>query len=98
MNRHKPRLLHDRVVLITGAASGLGEAIARSCAREGACLALAARREERLRLLARELLELGSEALVLPTDMRDAEAVQAMGTATLERFGRVDVLVANAGL
>src|SRR5262249_22111768 len=98
MKRQKPQRLQDRVVLVTGASSGLGEAIARSCAREGARLALAARREERLRQLAEELAAAGAEALVLPTDMRDSEAVKAMGTAARERFGRVDVLVANAGL
>jgi short-subunit dehydrogenase len=98
MNQQKSRLLQDRVVLITGASSGLGEAIARSCAREGARLVLAARREDRLRGLAEALMASGAEVLILPTDMRDPEAVRAMGAATLERFGRVDVLVANAGL
>jgi short-subunit dehydrogenase len=86
------------VVLITGASSGLGEAVARSCARDGARLALAARREDRLRALAAELTAVGAAALVVPTDMRDPEAIRAMAAATQERFGRIDALVANAGV
>ncbi len=72
--------------------------MARSCARAGARLALAARREERLRTLAAELEGFGAEVLVLPTDMRDPGAILAMVAATLARFGQVDVLVAYAGL
>jgi short-subunit dehydrogenase len=98
MKRHRPGLLEDRAILITGASSGLGEAVARSCARAGARLALAARREDRLRALAAELEAAGTDALVLPTDMRDPEAIRAMGAAAVEQFGRVDALVANAGL
>lgn len=98
MRRQHPGALHDRVILITGASSGLGEAIARSCARDGARLALAARREERLQALAAELESSGAERLVLRTDLRDPEAVRAMAAETLERFGRIDVLVANAGV
>ena len=93
-----PGPLQDRVVLITGASSGLGEAMARSCARDGARVALAARREERLRALAAELEAIGAAALVIPTNMRDPEAMRAMAAATRERFGRIDVLVANAGV
>jgi short-subunit dehydrogenase len=85
-------------VLITGASSGLGEAAARSCARDGARVALAARREERLRALAEELEAAGTSALVIPTDIRDPESIRAMAAATLERFGQIDALVANAGV
>jgi short-subunit dehydrogenase len=98
MSPHRPGPLHDRVILITGASSGLGEAVARACARDGARLALAARREDRLRALASELEEVGGAALAVPTDMRDPAAIRAMAAATLARFGRVDALVANAGL
>src|SRR5436190_4913216 len=96
MSSHPPGPLRDRVVLITGASSGLGEAAARACARDGARLALAARREDRLRQLVEELD--GAGALALRTDIRDPEAIRAMVAATLERFGRIDALVANAGV
>jgi NAD(P)-dependent dehydrogenase (short-subunit alcohol dehydrogenase family) len=94
----RPLPLQDRVVLITGATSGLGEAAARACARDGARLALAARREDRLRLLVEELERDGRTALALRTDMRDTEAIRAMASATLERWGQIDALVANAGV
>jgi short-subunit dehydrogenase len=96
--RDRARPLKGRVVLITGASSGLGEATARACARDGARLVLAARRAELLRALAAELEMAGCETLVLTTDMRDPEQIRAMGTAAVERFGRVDALVANAGV
>jgi short-subunit dehydrogenase len=86
------------VVLITGASSGLGEAVARSCARDGARLALAARREDRLRELGAELEAGGADVMVLPTDIRDPAAIRAMAERTVERFGGIDALVANAGL
>jgi short-subunit dehydrogenase len=94
----RPGPLHDRVVLITGASSGLGEAAARSCARDGASVALAARREDRLRALAAELEATGAAVLAVPTDLRDTEAIRAMAAATREHFGRIDALVANAGV
>jgi short-subunit dehydrogenase len=96
--RDRTRPLEGRVILITGASSGLGEAVARACARDGAHLALVARREVRLRALAAELETHGGETLVLTTDMRDPEQIRAMGAGTLERFRRIDALVANAGV
>src|SRR3954447_11113273 len=98
MSSHPPGPLRDRVVIITGASSGLGEAAARSCARNGARLALAARREDRLRALSAELEAVGTPALILTTDLRDPGAIHAMAAATLEQYGRIDALVANAGL
>jgi short-subunit dehydrogenase len=96
--RDRTRPLAGRVILITGASSGLGEAVARACARDGAHLALAARREDRLRALAADLETHDCQTLVLPTDMRDPEQIRAMGSSALERFGRIDALVANAGV
>jgi NADP-dependent 3-hydroxy acid dehydrogenase YdfG len=82
-----------KVVLITGASSGIGLATARLFAQKGARLALAARSTEKLAQLAREL----PEALALPTDMRDEAAVRSMVAQTLEHYKRIDVLINNAG-
>ncbi len=86
---------HDKVVLITGASSGIGAALAREFGRRGACVALCARRKERLEGLAREIGE--ARALAVQCDVtRDGE-LEAAVAATLKRFGRLDVAVANAG-
>ena len=85
--------LHDRVVIVTGASSGIGAAFARLAAREGAHLVLAARRTERLEALAAEL----GGALPVTTDMRDPDQVRGLVDAAVAAFGRVDVLVNNAG-
>ena len=87
--------LENKVVLITGASSGIGAAIARLFAREGARLALAARSVEKLRSLAASL---GSNALPVPTDMTDSAAVRRMIEATVERFSRLDILINNAAV
>jgi len=95
----KERSLSDRVALITGASSGIGAATARLLAEEGARLALAARREERLNELARELQEESDAGtLVVPTDVRREEEVKEMVQAPVEKWGKLDVLVNNAGL
>jgi short-subunit dehydrogenase len=86
-----------QVVFITGASSGIGAALARQFAREGADLALAARRVDRLEALATELRGLGRKALVLPCDVsRDQELERAIAR-TVAELGRLDVVVANAG-
>ncbi len=83
----------DKVVLITGASSGIGLATARLFAQKGAKLALAARSAEKLEQLAREL----PEAIAVPTDMRDEAAVRRMVAQTQEHYKRIDVLINNAG-
>lgn len=85
--------LAGRVVIITGASSGIGAATARLVHGLGATPVLAARRVERLQALAREL----PGALVLPTDMRNHEEIHRLVTTGFERLGRIDVLVNNAG-
>ena len=86
------------VVFITGASSGIGEALAREWARRGADLALAARRVDRLERLAAELeAQHARRPLVIPCDVtRDGDLERAVAR-TLEAFGRLDVAVANAG-
>jgi ribitol 2-dehydrogenase len=86
--------IRDKVVVVTGASSGIGRAIARLFAAEGAKLSLAARSTGKLESLAREL---GSDALVLTVDLASPADVDRMIEQTLQRFGRVDVLMANAG-
>jgi short-subunit dehydrogenase len=86
-----------QVVFITGASSGIGEALAREFARAGADLALAARRVDRLERLAADLRELGRRALVLPCDVTAAGDLDRAAARARETLGRIDVVVANAG-
>lgn len=85
--------LQGTVVIVTGASSGIGAATARACAREGARVVLAARRTDRLEALASEL----PDAFVVTTDMRVPEQVRRLVRAAVDRYGRVDVLVNDAG-
>jgi ribitol 2-dehydrogenase len=88
-------VLNEKVVIITGASSGIGAETARQLSRLGCHLTLAARSGERLQALANEL---DSDALIARTDVTARDDVQRMVEATVERFGRVDVLFANAGI
>lgn len=87
--------LTGTVVAITGASAGIGAAAARLLVAEGASVVLGARRVERLESM---VAELGEKALAVETDVRDPEASRRMVARTLERFGRLDALVANAGI
>lgn len=89
--------VRGKVVIVTGASSGIGEATAREFGRQGARLALAARRVERLEQVARDIESGGGEALVVPADLTNLDAIQNLLDRTLERFGRIDVLFNNAG-
>ena len=86
--------LADKVVIITGASSGIGAACARLLAQQGCKLTLAARRVDELRALAAQL---EAESLVIQADMTAPADISRMVEATLQRFGRVDVMLANAG-
>jgi NAD(P)-dependent dehydrogenase (short-subunit alcohol dehydrogenase family) len=86
-----------RVALITGAGSGIGRAAALALAREGFAVVLAGRRRERLDETAAAAVAGGAEALVVPTDVRDATAITALFARTKEAFGRLDLLFNNAG-
>lgn len=87
--------LTGKTAVVTGASSGIGKATARLLAQRGCNVALAARREDRLNSLAAEL---GDGALAAPTDVTDPAACETLISHAVERFGSVDVLVANAGL
>ena len=89
--------MNKPVIIITGASSGIGAATARRLAREQVCLTLVAQRIGRLQELARQVENLGSEALIVPTDVTRRADIQQMVQATLELWGRVDVLLNDAG-
>ena len=89
--------IRSRVAIVTGASSGIGRATALALAREGAHLSLAARDPEKLSKAACEIEALGREVLAAPTDVSDPAQVDLLVTETLHRWGRVDILVANAG-
>src|SRR5258708_13979135 len=90
--------LDGTVALVTGASSGIGEATARALAQQGAAVALAARREERLDQLARDMTRSGGRALVIETDVTDKTQAQAAVARTVAELGRLDILVNNAGV
>lgn len=91
-------MTEQKVAIITGASSGIGDATARALADAGYAVALAARREDRLKKLQSDLDGGGARAIVHPTDVTKRSDVEALAKATLDAFGRIDVLVNNAGL
>jgi len=90
--------LKDKVVLITGASSGIGRAFAMRCAPDGAKIVLAARRKEELDKVAEEVKTKGGTPLVIPTDVSEAVQVKALFNKTIKEVQRVDVVFNNAGL
>ncbi|MQS35973.1 SDR family oxidoreductase [Streptomyces katsurahamanus] len=93
-----PSALQGKVALITGASSGIGEATARALAAEGAAVAIAARRVDRLRALGEELTAAGTKVHVLELDVADQQAVDEAVRSTVEALGGIDILVNNAGV
>jgi len=92
-----PGKFQNRVAFITGASSGIGEALASELATQGAMVAIAARRIDRLKQTAAAIEQAGGQALALACDVtRDGDPESAV-RATIERFGRLDIVVANAG-
>lgn len=88
-----------KVVIITGASSGIGEHLAYEYARRGACLTIAARKEKRLREVAERALDLGApDVLVVPADVSKVEDCRRIVDRTMSHFGRLDHLVNNAGM
>jgi NADP-dependent 3-hydroxy acid dehydrogenase YdfG len=90
--------VEDKVVVITGASSGLGEATAKVLSAQGATVVLGARRQDRIRALAKELTSSGGKALAVATDVADRQQVKNLVDAAVEAYGRVDVMINNAGL
>jgi NADP-dependent 3-hydroxy acid dehydrogenase YdfG len=87
-----------KVVVITGASSGLGEATARLLSSEGATVVLGARRLDRLQTLAEELTQSGGKTLAVETDVTDRDQVKRLVDTAVQTYGRIDVILNNAGL
>jgi NADP-dependent 3-hydroxy acid dehydrogenase YdfG len=90
--------IENKVVVITGASSGLGEATARHLAAQGATIVLGAHRADRIEALAEELTAAGRRAKAVTTDVTDRDQVRRLVDTAVEEFGRVDVMLNNAGL
>ncbi|GAA5033662.1 oxidoreductase [Marivirga lumbricoides] len=90
--------IKNKVAVVTGASSGIGEATALMLAKAGAKVTIAARREEKLNALKEKIEKDGGSALVVPTDVTDKDAVEKMIRETKEKFGSVDILINNAGI
>ncbi len=90
--------IQNKVIIITGASSGLGEATAKRLAASGAKLMLAARREDRLKDLVAAIAKSGGTATYQVTDVADRAQVEALAKETLSTYSRIDVLINNAGL
>ena len=90
--------LENRIALVTGASRGIGRAVALQLAREGAHVVALARTQGALEELDDEIRALGGEATLVPCDLKDFDAIDRLGAALYERFGKLDVLVGNAGI
>ena len=90
--------LHEKVVIVTGASAGIGHEIARQLAQQKATLVLAARSEDRLQQLNDQLSSGGCRVLVVPTDVSDPNDLNDLVEKTTAEFGRIDVLINNAGV
>ena len=88
----------NRAALITGGSSGIGLAIARALGEDGYGITLSARRPDKLEAAAKELSDAGIDVLAVPANVTDEEGIKAVVAAHRERFGRLDVLVNNAGI
>ncbi len=90
--------IQGKVVVITGASSGLGEATARDLSAQGATVVLGARRADRIKSLADDLTRRGGKALAVPTDVIHSEQVKKLVDRAVQAYGRIDVMINNAGL
>jgi NADP-dependent 3-hydroxy acid dehydrogenase YdfG len=90
--------IKDKIVVVTGASSGLGEATARLLSARSATVVLGARRADRLQALVKEIKASGGKALSVATDVTQREQVEALVDAAVQTYGRIDVMINNAGL
>src|SRR6201999_1258789 len=90
--------INGKVALITGASAGIGQACARALAQEGARLVLTARRQERLNELQKEAEKLGTSTITVLGDAREERTAQKAAEAAIQAFGRIDILINNAGV
>ncbi|XAZ81993.1 SDR family oxidoreductase (plasmid) [Fibrella sp. ES10-3-2-2] len=90
--------INEKVIVITGASSGLGEAAARHLSSLGATVVLGARRADRIETLAKEIQDQGGQALAMATDVTQRDQVTKLVDAAVDQFGRVDVILNNAGI
>jgi NADP-dependent 3-hydroxy acid dehydrogenase YdfG len=95
---NKSSALAGKAILVTGASSGIGEAVAKAAAERGASVAISARTTSRLETLASEIEAMEYSVKILPTDLRDRAQIREMIEGTIDAFGGLDVLVNNAGV
>ncbi|MDY3300474.1 MAG: SDR family oxidoreductase [Limosilactobacillus reuteri] len=91
-------MAESKVVVITGASSGMGEATAKLLAKDGDKLVLGARRENRLQEIAKDIEKLGGEAVYAATDVTNDDEVEALAKLAIDKFGRIDVWINSAGI
>jgi 3-oxoacyl-[acyl-carrier protein] reductase len=87
-------MMRDQVIIVTGASQGIGEEAVRTFSRQGASMVLVARNEQKMVRIGQEL---DAPYLICPTDVRNEQSVSAMVAKTMQTFGRIDVLINNAG-
>lgn len=90
--------IDNKIILITGASSGIGEATARALATSGAAVVLGARRTDRLKELAKDITAAGGRAIYRSLDVTSRDSVQSFADAAVQEFGRIDVIINNAGI
>lgn len=98
MSKVKLKPLEEQVIVITGASSGIGLATAKCAAKRGAKVVMAARSEEATKKIVDELNSAGGEAIFVPCDVSKKEQVEQLARAAVDRFGRIDTWVNNAGV
>jgi len=98
MSNNSSNNIEGKVVVITGASSGLGEATARHLSEQGVTVVLGARRVDRIQSLADELTSQGGKALAVATDVTDRDQVRALVDTAVQAYGRIDVMINNAGI
>ena len=89
--------LRDKIAIVTGGGSGIGEEISKAYARAGAHVVVAARQQDRLDRVAEEIRGLGRDSLAVSTDVTEPDQIDRLMDKTIEKFGRLDIMVANSG-